>query len=141
MKKCNRCGRKADFFLIVDIDIAKKEIAFCKSCLEETIKYDTTKYTKAGVELIAAHIEYAEDIFSESTKFIVNNVEILTLMPLAVQSALFKHDELTKKRLIKDIQQRQLFFLKQKLNKALKSEQYNIAKKIKEQIDNLSNQE
>ncbi|ABR30041.1 hypothetical protein SU69_00880 [Thermosipho melanesiensis] len=140
MKKCSRCGKNADIFLVVDVDIAKKEIVLCKRCLKETLKFDTVRFTKAGVELLSAHMEFAEEITLNSTRFIANNLEILTLMPLAVQSALFEHDSFTKKRMINDIQKRQVYFLKQKLIKALEKEQYDIAKKIKEQIDNLEKQ-
>jgi hypothetical protein len=139
--KCSRCGKQADYIRKVDIDGVEKTIAFCKKCLLETLKYDTSNYINAGVELLSAHIAFAEETKTNfSTKnIVVNNLEILTLMPLAIQTILFKSDELTKARMTKEINRRQIFFLKQRLKKALKSENYELANILKKRINQLEN--
>lgn len=137
--KCSRCGRSSEFLLKTEIDGIEKRISFCKNCLIETLKFDTTNYTKAGVELLASHVEFAEEIKTNSDIFISNNLEILTLMPIAIQSALFKGDEFSKSRTLKEINIRQIYFLKQRLKKALRNENYELANALKKQIKHLEN--
>lgn len=140
MKKCSRCGKATEIVFKVIVDFYPKEIVLCKNCIKETLLYDTTKYTKAGVELLSAHIDYAEETQTQSSKnFVKDNIEILSIMPLAVQSVLFKQDEFSKKRILNDLKNRQLYFLKQKLSNAVKKENYRLAKKLKEKIDKLDN--
>ncbi|MDK2885469.1 MAG: hypothetical protein PWP54_27 [Thermosipho sp. (in: thermotogales)] len=139
--KCSRCGKLGERFYKVHIDGVEKHISLCKKCLLETIKYDVSNYVGAGVELLSAHITFAEEIKTKYNpkNLITNNLEILTLMPLAIQTVLFKSDELTKARMIKEINNRQIFFLKQRLKKALKNENYELASILKKQIEHLEN--
>ncbi|QTA37320.1 hypothetical protein JYK00_06150 [Thermosipho ferrireducens] len=137
--KCPRCNGNSDYYQKVIIDGVEKLIVFCKKCVVETLKYDVAEYTKAGIELLNAHTNFAEEIFSNSNNFTKNTLEILTLMPLAVQTVLFKGDELTKLRLTKDINSRQIYFLQQRLKKALASENYQLANILKKQIERLQN--
>ncbi|MBO8139194.1 MAG: hypothetical protein H0Z22_01735 [Thermosipho sp. (in: Bacteria)] len=138
---CSRCGKPVEYVIKADIDGVEKSISFCKKCLLETLKYDVSNYISAGVELLSAHIVFAEEIKTNysSKNLVINNLEILTLMPLAIQTVLFKGDELTKARMLKEINSRQIFFLKQRLKNALKSENYELANILKKQINQLEN--
>jgi|OM-RGC.v1.025057428 protein-arginine kinase activator protein McsA len=141
VSKCERCGKEAELVIRTFVNFVPKSISICKKCLKETLLYDTTNYTKAGIELLAAHVDYIEETQSDSSiyHFKKNNLEIISLMPLAVQSVMFKQDELTKQRITKDLKSRKIYFLKQKLEKAVKNENYELAKHIKEILDSLDN--
>ncbi|SHH31454.1 hypothetical protein [Thermosipho atlanticus] len=137
--KCPRCGQPANFVIKADIDGMEKHIIFCKKCMLETFKFDSSDYAKAGTKLLATHIEYVEEIYIGSKDFVEENLRILTLMPLAIQGILFKSDELSRIRMTKEINTRQIYFLKQRLKLALKAENYELANNLKKQIKQLEN--
>jgi len=135
--KCQVCGKEIDKHYVLYSDGLKKIIALCDRCKVRVIK-DSLPLSKPGLRLLLAHSFIVQEaMISKKVEVGGGRDEVFVKMPPAVLRVLFKKDDLTDSRTLKEIYQREIALLQRKLEDAIKNEDYKKAGKIRDKIRSL----
>ncbi|MFN6991231.1 MAG: hypothetical protein ACK4MM_00775 [Fervidobacterium sp.] len=135
---CSRCGKQAEIVQDVYIDGAYKKISYCKTCLGEIINFESEKYLKVGVQLLANHANLVQENSAKGGNFQNSFDEIYSTAPSTILLTLFSPANSSAQDINVDIKKRKLTLLNHRLGNAIKVENYKKAGKIKRIMDEIN---
>lgn len=135
--RCQRCGKEAEYVYKFSSDGLPKTASYCKKCLVKTIK-NGNEVSLSGLRMLVAHAAIVQEAaITRNFEIGGNYTDVFIRMPVAVLRILFKKDRESDKRITKEIYERHMYLLKKRLIRAVESEDYKKAIKIKEEIRKL----
>jgi len=139
--KCIRCGKPAKIKRKIFLDGYPKEIGYCIECFREVLKYESVKYTRAGLHVLTTHMELVEESRFSEKRFVRSIDDVYSEQPLIVQLTLFndgkKVPEKVQENTVEDIRERKIFLLNHRLQNAIILEKYRTASKLKQELEKL----
>uniref|UniRef100_A0A7C5RKK8 UVR domain-containing protein n=1 Tax=Fervidobacterium thailandense TaxID=1008305 RepID=A0A7C5RKK8_9BACT len=139
--KCIRCGKPAKIKRKIFLDGYPKEIGYCIECFREVLKYESVKYTRAGLHVLTTHMELVEESRFSEKRFVRSIDDVYSEQPLIVQLTLFndgkKVPEKVQENTVEDIRERKIFLLNHRLQNAIRLEKYRTASKLKQELEKL----
>ena len=132
--KCQICGKEIDSYYKVDCDGVEKIVAYCDDCKRKVLR-EALHVNDKGLALMAAHANLVQDsVISDRVSSSGGKYDIFVRMPVVVLSVLFESDDRLEERKIKELYLREVTLLQKKLEKAVESENYREASRIKRKI-------
>jgi len=135
--KCQRCGKNAELVYKFDSDGLPRTVSYCKRCLRSVLR-DGNKISTTGLRMLFAHAVIVQEAsIARRLEIGGNHIDVFIRMPVVVARILFEKDRETDRRVTREIYERQMYLLRKRLDKAVKSEDYKEASKIKEEIQKI----
>ena len=135
--RCQLCGREAKIVQKFDCDGLEKVVVYCEKCARKVLN-DARGIYKPGLILMVKHSELVQDsILSYNFDHYGSHVNAFVMMPVVVQTMLFKSEEDSDDLSRKEMYRREIAILKEKLKKAVEMEDYKTASLIKRRIQKL----
>jgi len=136
--KCSVCGERATVVHRFISDGIEKSVMFCARCFNQMLKYQSSPTRRSGIQLLRAHAHIVQESPAVIRGELVSaNYHAQILVPLIVIETLFDQDEFTHIRAKRTIAERELFYLGLRFDKAVRSERFEEAKKIRARIKRL----
>lgn len=139
--KCIRCGKPAKIKRKIFLDGYAKEIGYCVECFRDVLKYESARYTRAGLHVLTTHMELVEESRFTERKFVRSIDDVYSEQPLIIQLTLFnegkKVPEKVQENTMEDILERKIFLLNHRLQNAIRLEKYRTASKLKQELEKL----
>ncbi len=133
--RCSICGSSSARVYRFSYDGMPKEVSYCRACLKKVIP-ELPEFSKSGLKYLAGHTEIVQD---SDLKEIVPEAAptdlIFSVAPVAVLRILFPQVKENLSADEKEVFKRRIYLLRYKLDKAIKSEDYKTAGRLKNQIN------
>lgn len=136
--KCSLCGGDATFVQHFINDGVEKKIAFCRHCFMQMVKYQSSSVRKSGMALLKAHAHIVQESPAVVRGELISaSYHAQILVPLILIETLFESDELTHLRAKRTIAERELFYLGLRFNRAVRSQRFEEAQRLKAKMKRL----